>query len=46
MESAYEPFLVQRGLVARTPRGRMATALTYEHMGVPAPGSAQASFLS
>ena len=45
VESAYEPFLVQRGLVARTPRGRMATALTYEHMGRPAPGSAQFSLL-
>ncbi len=46
VESAYEPFLVQRGLVARTPRGRMATTLTYRHLGLPPPHSPQASLLA
>lgn len=37
IEGAYEPFLVQRGLIQRTPRGRIATPLTYEHLGAPPP---------
>ena len=45
IEAAYEPFLVQQGLVSRTPRGRVATSRTYQHMGVPEPGSAQGSLL-
>ena len=45
IEAAYEPFLVQQGLVLRTPRGRMATPLTYRHMGVPEPEAAQRSLL-
>ena len=31
----YEPFLLQLGFLDRTPRGRMATALAYRHLGVP-----------
>ncbi len=31
----YEPFLIQLGFVARTPRGRVVTALGYEHLGIP-----------
>jgi holliday junction DNA helicase RuvB len=30
----YEPYLIQLGFIARTPRGRVATRLAYEHMGV------------
>ena len=45
IEAAYEPFLVQQGLVSRTPRGRVATSRTYQHLGVPEPGSAQGSLL-
>ena len=45
IEAAYEPFLVQQGLVLRTPRGRMATSRTYQHMGLPEPGAAQGSLL-
>lgn len=45
IEAAYEPFLVQQGLVSRTPRGRVATSRAYQHMGVPEPGSAQGSLL-
>ena len=36
IEDAYEPFLVQRGLVQRTPRGRVATAAAYAHLGMSA----------
>jgi Holliday junction DNA helicase RuvB len=35
LEDVYEPFLIQSGFLTRTPRGRMATALTYEHFGRP-----------
>jgi Holliday junction DNA helicase RuvB len=31
----YEPFLMQLGFLERTPRGRMATRLAYEHLGFP-----------
>ncbi|MBT8249833.1 MAG: Holliday junction branch migration DNA helicase RuvB [Acidimicrobiia bacterium] len=32
IEDAYEPFLIQKGLLQRTPRGRVVTAAAYEHM--------------
>ena len=40
VEDVYEPFLIQQGLLARTPRGRVAMPAAYEHLGlaVPAPG--------
>lgn len=31
IEDVYEPFLIQKGFLERTPRGRKATALAYEH---------------
>jgi holliday junction DNA helicase RuvB len=31
----YEPFLLQLGFLERTPRGRVATRLAYEHLGIP-----------
>jgi len=34
IEDAHEPFLVQRGLVHRTPRGRVATPAAFAHLGV------------
>ncbi len=34
LEEVYEPFLIQEGLLQRTPRGREATALAYEHLGI------------
>jgi len=34
IEEVYEPFLVQNGLIIRTPRGRMASELAYRHMGL------------
>src|SRR5438445_8741466 len=33
IEDVYEPFLIQGGFLQRTPRGRVATALAYEHFG-------------
>jgi len=43
IEDVYEPYLLKEGLLARTPRGRVATARAYRHLGVdpPAPDSAQ-----
>ena len=37
VEDVYEPFLIQRGLLRRTPRGRVATAAAYAHLGVDVP---------
>jgi Holliday junction DNA helicase RuvB len=43
IEEIIEPYLLQQGFIARTPRGRMATALAFSHLGLDAPpaGSAQ-----
>jgi Holliday junction DNA helicase RuvB len=40
LEEVYEPFLVQHGFLQRTPRGRMATAQAYRHLGYPPPAAA------
>lgn len=37
IEDVYEPFLLQSGLLGRTPRGRIATRRAYEHLGVEPP---------
>lgn len=34
LEDVYEPFLIQEGLLQRTPRGRAATLGAYEHLGI------------
>jgi len=34
IEDVYEPYLLQRGLLMRTPRGRVATDAAYEHLGL------------
>jgi Holliday junction DNA helicase RuvB len=39
LEDMYEPFLIQLGFLARTPRGRTATRLAYAHFQVPLPSS-------
>ncbi|HJX36803.1 MAG TPA: Holliday junction DNA helicase RuvB C-terminal domain-containing protein, partial [Dehalococcoidales bacterium] len=31
----YEPYLLQLGFLDRTPRGRVATPLAYQHLGIP-----------
>ncbi len=38
IEDVYEPYLLQRGLIERTPRGRAATRRAYEHLELEAPG--------
>ena len=35
IEDVLEPYLIQQGFINRTPRGRMVTALAYEHFGLP-----------
>lgn len=40
LEDMYEPYLLQTGLVNRTPRGRVATAKAYAHLQIPYPGDA------
>ena len=39
IEDVYEPFLLQRGFLMRTPRGRVLTRLGYEHCGVTPPAA-------
>lgn len=34
LEDVYEPYLLQRGFIIRTPRGRMVTEKTYQHLGI------------
>jgi len=41
IEDVYEPFLLQRGFLMRTPRGRVLTRLGYEHCGATPPAAAQ-----
>jgi Holliday junction DNA helicase RuvB len=38
IEDVYEPYLLQRGLIERTPRGRAATRRAFEHLGLQPPG--------
>ncbi len=40
IEDVYEPFLLQEGLLTRTPRGRMATPRAYRHLGLEPPPDA------
>lgn len=37
IEDVYEPYLIQNGLIERTPRGRAITRLAYEHLHRPVP---------
>ncbi|MCI5951653.1 MAG: Holliday junction branch migration DNA helicase RuvB [Anaerostipes sp.] len=37
IEDVYEPYLIQNGLIQRTPRGRVATRRAYEHFGMTMP---------
>jgi Holliday junction DNA helicase RuvB len=39
IEDVLEPFLIQQGYLQRTPRGRMATASTYRHLGMAMPSA-------
>jgi Holliday junction DNA helicase RuvB len=44
LEEVYEPFLIQIGFLDRTPRGRVATRLAYEHFNLPMPRKANLLF--
>lgn len=37
LEDFYEPYLIQKGFLKRTPRGRTVTGLAYRHLGLPEP---------
>jgi Holliday junction DNA helicase RuvB len=39
VEDVYEPFLIQQGFIARTPRGRIAMPAAYTHLGITAPST-------
>ena len=39
IENIYEPYLMQLGFLDRSPRGRVVTALGYQHLGIKEPGS-------
>ena len=40
LEDYYEPYLIQAGLIQRTPRGRAVTSLAYDHLKIPRNGDA------
>jgi Holliday junction DNA helicase RuvB len=44
VEDVYEPYLLQCGLLKRTPRGRAATRRAYEHLGIAPPVGAESLF--
>ncbi|MEE8441996.1 MAG: Holliday junction branch migration DNA helicase RuvB, partial [Spirochaetia bacterium] len=45
LEDFYEPYLIQRGFLKRTPRGRMATQAAYRHLGAELAGEDQGLLL-
>jgi Holliday junction DNA helicase RuvB len=44
IEDVYEPYLLQRGFLKRTPRGRVATAAAFAHLGLERPEAANSLF--
>jgi len=44
VEDVYEPFLIQQGLLARTPRGRVAMPAAFTHLGLTPPDRAPELF--
>ncbi|MAI23142.1 MAG: Holliday junction branch migration DNA helicase RuvB [Flavobacteriales bacterium] len=44
LEEVYEPYLIQQGLLVRTPRGRQATAAAYAHLGRTPQGQSDTLF--
>jgi Holliday junction DNA helicase RuvB len=44
IEDVYEPFLLQQGLIKRTPRGRVLTERGFAHLGMPVPDGAATLF--
>jgi len=45
VEDVYEPYLMQEGFLQRTPRGRVATAKAWRHLGLTPPPTAQGALL-
>ena len=45
VEDMYEPFLIQQGMLARTPRGRIAMPAAYTHIGLTPPATARPAAL-
>ena len=45
LEEVYEPYLIQEGFLKKTPRGRVATRLAFEHLGLPYRPSSQLSLI-
>jgi len=43
LEDVVEPYLMQIGMIKRTPRGRVATKAAYTHLGIPLPGKVEAN---
>ena len=37
LEDVYEPYLMQKGFLGRTPRGRVVSDAAYVHLGIPKP---------
>ena len=46
LEDVIEPYLIQQGLIVRTPRGRVATNAAYRHFGLTAPTQSEPSAAS
>ena len=46
LEEVYEPFLIQQGLLSRTPRGRVLTQAAYKALHVPVPKGSQGELFS
>lgn len=44
IEDVYEPYLLQKGFIQRTPQGRKVTALAYKHLGLSAPNAQMSLF--
>jgi Holliday junction DNA helicase RuvB len=44
IEDIVEPFLIQKGFIQRTPRGRLLTPAAFGHLGLPAPARDPAQF--
>jgi Holliday junction DNA helicase RuvB len=44
LEDYYEPYLIQSGLIQRSPRGRLVTPLAYSHLGIKRDGAGASLF--
>ena len=45
LEDVVEPYLLKKGFIRRTPRGREVTELSYRHLNIPFPKEIQTKFL-